>query len=50
MVDLGKYAFVVLASYGVTLTLLVAVVGYYLTRNIRSKRELELAEASINAT
>jgi len=44
MVDLGKYAGTVLWSYGITLTLLAAVVAVYLRRNAKAKAALEAVE------
>jgi len=45
MPELGKYAFAVLASYGVTLAALAALVGLSLLRARRMKRALAVAEA-----
>lgn len=45
MVDLGKYAFVVLSSYGVTLTLLAALIGLTFWRSARIKTALAEIEA-----
>lgn len=44
MIDLGKYSFVILASYGLTLALIGGVVGFYLLRNEKSKKILKRAE------
>lgn len=44
MPELGKYAFAVLASYGVSLVLLVAVVGLSLWQGARVKRALAEVE------
>jgi heme exporter protein D len=44
MVDLGKYAFPVLASYGVTFVLLGVLVGVTLWRGARIRRTLARAE------
>ena len=44
MPDLGKYAFAVLASYGVSLLLLVAIVGVSLWQGARIKRALAEVE------
>jgi heme exporter protein D len=43
--ELGKYAFVVLASYGVSIGLLLAVVGLSLWQGARVRRALEQVEA-----
>lgn len=45
MPELGKYAFAVLASYGATLALLVAVVGLSVWQSKRVKRALAEVEA-----
>lgn len=45
MPDLGKYAFAVLSSYGVTLGLLALLVAVSLWRGRRVKAALQLAEA-----
>lgn len=45
MPDLGKYAFAVLASYGASLALLVAIVGLSLWRGARVKAQLREVEA-----
>lgn len=45
MPDLGKYAFAVLASYGASLALLVAIVGMSLWRGARVKAQLREVEA-----
>lgn len=45
MPDLGKYAFAVLASYGASLALLVAIVGLSLWRGSRVKAQLREVEA-----
>lgn len=42
--ELGKHAFVVLASYGVTLALIAALVWHTLAAGRRAKAELEAAE------
>ncbi|MBL8560754.1 MAG: heme exporter protein CcmD [Gemmobacter sp.] len=47
MPDLGKYAFAVLASYGVSLTLLAALVGWSVWRYRAVKAALEAAEARV---
>jgi heme exporter protein D len=44
MVDLGKYAFPVLASYGVTFVLLGVLVGVTLWRGARIRQALARAE------
>ena len=45
MPDLGKYAAAVLSAYGVTIALLVAIVGLSVMRERRVRRDLEDAEA-----
>lgn len=45
MPDLGKYAVEVLSAYGVTIVLLVAIVGLSVMRERRVRRDLEDAEA-----
>ncbi len=45
MPDLGKYAFAVLASYGASLVLLVAIVGLSFWRGARVKGQLREIEA-----
>ena len=45
MPDLGKYAVTVLSSYGVTLALLAALVGFSWMRHQRVRRALQQAEA-----
>jgi heme exporter protein D len=45
MPDLGEYAFIVLASYGVTVVLLGALVALSLWRAARVRRALSEAEA-----
>lgn len=47
MPDLGKYAFAVLGSYGVALTLLGALVGVSIWRHARAKHALAEAEARL---
>lgn len=42
--DLGKYAFVVLASYGVSLALLAVIIGLSLWRSREVRRHLEEIE------
>ena len=44
MPDLGKYAFAVLASYGVSFALLIALVAASLHRSRRVKTELDRVE------
>lgn len=44
MPDLGKYAVTVLAAYGVTIALLLALVVQSLLRNARVRRALEAQE------
>ncbi|MFV0244842.1 MAG: heme exporter protein CcmD [Qingshengfaniella sp.] len=48
MPDLGKYALVVLASYGVSLTLIVALVWASWRRGVRLRRDLSRVEARRN--
>jgi heme exporter protein D len=45
MPDLGKYAFAVLGSYGVTIALLAALVGLTLWQRMRARKLLEEVEA-----
>ena len=45
MPELGKYAFAVLGSYGVTAVLLAALVGLSLWQSARMKRALAEVEA-----
>lgn len=45
MPDLGKYAFSVLASYGVTFAILLAVIVLSLWRGARVREELRRIEA-----
>ncbi|HRK42588.1 MAG TPA: heme exporter protein CcmD [Gemmobacter sp.] len=47
MPDLGKYAFAVLASYGVSLALLALLVGWSIWRYRAVKAVLEAAEARL---
>jgi heme exporter protein D len=49
MPDLGKYAFTVLAAYGVSLGLLAGIVGLSLAQARRMKRRLKAAEARRDA-
>ncbi|MFD0860393.1 heme exporter protein CcmD [Roseovarius aquimarinus] len=44
MPELGKYAFAVLASYGVTLALIAAISALSLARARRMRRQLETLE------
>lgn len=44
MVDLGKYAFAVLASYGVTIVLLGVLVAFSLLRAARMRKALARVE------
>jgi heme exporter protein D len=44
MIDLGRYAFAVLASYGVGLALLGGLVWHTLAANARARRALETHE------
>ena len=41
MIDLGKYAFAVLASYGVSLALLAGLIWQTVAANARARRALE---------
>lgn len=41
MIELGKYAHVVLAAYGVSLVLLVGIVVQTVRANTKARRELE---------
>lgn len=45
MPDLGKYAFAVLSSYGASITLILALVGFSLWESRRIKRQLAEVEA-----
>lgn len=45
MPDLGKYAFAVVASYGVSVVLLVAIVALTLWHGARVRRQLKAIEA-----
>lgn len=45
--ELGKYTFAVLASYGVSLTLLAAIVGLSLWQSRRAKQQLAVIEARV---
>ncbi|SDI90910.1 heme exporter protein CcmD [Alloyangia pacifica] len=45
--DLGKYAFAVLASYGVSLGLIIALVALSLRRARRTRAELEKIEERV---
>jgi len=45
--DLGEYAGVVLASYGVSLLLIAALVGWTLWQADRVKRQLQAVEAGL---
>lgn len=49
MVDLGKYAVPVLASYAATIVLLAVLVAVTLWRGARMRRALQLAEARQDA-
>lgn len=49
MPDLGRYGFTVLTAYGVTLALLVALVGLSLWRSRRVARDLARQEGRTNA-
>lgn len=44
MIDLGRYAFAVLASYGISLGLLAGLVWHSLAANRRARRALETHE------
>ncbi|MGB0498975.1 MAG: heme exporter protein CcmD [Rubricella sp.] len=50
MPDLGPYAFYVLSSYGVTLSLLAAIVAVSLRRSARVARQLEAIEARVKGS
>ena len=50
MPDLGTYAFAVLASYGATILLLAALVGFSLWRGARMRRALREVEARQGTT
>ena len=50
MPDLGKYAVTVLASYGMTILLLAALVGFSLWRSARMRRALREVEARQGTT
>ena len=50
MPDLGKYTFAVLASYGVTIALLAALIGQSLWRSARLRRALREVEARQGTT
>lgn len=41
MIDLGKYAFAVLASYGISLALLAGLIWHTVAANARARRALE---------
>ena len=47
-VELGKYAWSVLSAYGISLLLLILLVGYFLWQSARSKVELEEAKDNQN--
>ena len=49
MPDLGKYAFAVLASYGVSLGMIVALVWWSVARSRRVRAALEKIENQRNA-
>lgn len=49
MPELGKYAFAVLSSYGVSLALLLVIVGQSVHRSRRIKRQLTQIEERRNA-
>ncbi|MGI9359162.1 MAG: heme exporter protein CcmD [Paracoccaceae bacterium] len=44
MPDLGKYAFSVLMSYGLSFILIICLVAYILYRNSRARNDLEKEE------
>lgn len=46
MIDLGKYAGVVMGAYGVSLTLLGALIWQTLAANARARRDLERHETN----
>lgn len=48
MPELGRYAFTVLAAYGVTLGLLAALVIATIWRSVRVRRALEAQEARMS--
>ncbi|MCE2748468.1 MAG: heme exporter protein CcmD [Rhodobacter sp.] len=50
MPDLGKYAVAVLGSYGATIILLAALVGFSLWRSARMRRALREVEARQGTT
>jgi heme exporter protein D len=50
MMDLGKYANTVLSAYGVTITILVALVAVTLWRGAKTRRALEAQEARMGRT
>jgi len=47
MPDLGKYAADVLAAYGLTIVLIISLVGFSLRQSARAKRLLEAEEAKV---
>ncbi len=49
MMELGKYLLPVMLSYGVSLTLLVALIWQSLARNARARRALDEQEGRRNA-
>lgn len=49
MVELGKYAGTVLTAYGISLTLLVAVIWQSVVRNARARRALDAQEGHKDA-
>ncbi len=50
MPELGKYAFAVLSSYGASLALIVALVGWSILRGRQVKRQLAEVEARQKGT
>ena len=48
MPDLGRYAFEVTAAYVVSLAMLAALVGYFIWRGARMRRQLAEIEARRN--
>lgn len=47
MPELGKYAFAVLSSYGVTLLLMASVIGFSVWQSARVRRQLAAVEARV---
>jgi heme exporter protein D len=44
MPELGKYAFAVLSSYGITIALIIGLVGFVVLRNAKARKALEAIE------